>query len=377
MKILCFADLHIGQKAYCQIDPTTGLHTRELKAIKILNHLVNEAISQNIDVVIFAGDMFKNSLVPPTLLNAVNAAFIRLSNAHIHTLVLDGNHDVSKLTTFSSGLHQFHSLKIPYIKQTRFYGEELLTFNNITYKFVFLPTYHTKQELTTYLSQLDTSYPTIIIGHLTIQNAKLNDWNIIDNEECIDMDIFKKDNILAVVLGHLHKHQILHDSEPLIFYCGSADRIDFSEEQQPKGYVLLNINNDVKHTFVPISFAQQFQTLKIDCTDSNDITTIEDRILSRLQTLTLNDKIVRLQVKVNDNIKINENKIISYAYSHNVQHLLKVQYILDKQEDTAITMTNALSTFTAVERYYEGQVRSKERIMLCKNIIERVDKNVS
>lgn len=378
MKVICFADLHIGQKAYCKIEPESGLHQREIRAIKILNKIVNDAIKNQIDVVIFAGDMFKNNLPNPTLINKVNEAFLKLSNNKIYTLILDGNHDVSKLKAFSSGLHQFQSLQIPYITQTRFYQEELITINDETYRFIFLPTHHSKDEIENLVSNIDDKYKTIIIGHLTIKNANLNDWNVIDNDDCIDKEIFKKKNILAVILGHLHKHQILN-YDPFIFYCGSADRIDFSEEKQDKGYVYLEISDkidDVK--FVSLKNTQKFLTISLDCQDESNAETIENLIIDKLSKRDLKNCIIRIKLKLSNEIKLNEKKIITYAYEEKqAQYLLKIQYEFNNQINNNIVLSNALPTLEAVATYYEGQTRADERIKICKDIIERVDCNVS
>ena len=378
MKILCFADLHVGQKAYCKIDPESGLHLREINAIKILNKIIDDAVSNNVDVVVFAGDMFKNNLPNPTLINKVSEAFLKLSLNKIHTLILDGNHDVSKLNSFSSGLHQFVSLNIPFISQTRFYEEKLITINDNIYRFVFLPTHHTKEEIEELVSNLDDKYKTIIIGHLTMKNANLNDWNVIDNDECIDKNIFKKKNIISVILGHLHKHQIL-EREPLIFYCGSADRIDFSEEKQDKGYVCLNFDNDsCDIDFIPIDISQKFLTLEFDYKKESDVETIENSIIKKLSKQNLKDVILRIKLKLNDGIKINEKRIIEYAYKEkHVQFLLKIQYEIENIEDNKIEISNSLPTFDAIEMYYDGQNRADERIKLCKDVVERVENNVS
>ena len=371
MRIICFADLHIGQKSYCKIDPVSGLHYREINAINILNKIVDDAIEKKIDVVVFAGDMFKNNLPSPTLINHVSEAFFRLSKNKIHTLILDGNHDVSKIKTFTSGLNQFSALEIPYITQTRFYKEKLLTINDETFRFVFLPTHHTKEEIETLMNNLKTDCKNIIIGHLTIKDAKLNDWNVINNSDCIDLSVFNDKNIHSVILGHLHKYQILNE-DPFVFYCGSSDRIDFSEEKQDKGYVLLDTSN-ATHEFVKVDIAQKYKTINIDCRDESSSKNIENKITSLLSENNLKGTIVRIKLKLDNEIKINEKYIVSFAYEQGIQHLLKIQYDMTDSQVNTVELSNSLSTNKAIETYYSGQTRSNERIKLCKDIVEKVD----
>ena len=43
MKILCTADIHIGQQAYGKIDPKTGLNTRTLHGLNVFDDMINYA----------------------------------------------------------------------------------------------------------------------------------------------------------------------------------------------------------------------------------------------------------------------------------------------------------------------------------------------
>jgi len=234
LKIICFADTHVGAKNYGKLDKNTGLNEREIQTLDLLNQTIDYAINNKADCVVFSGDMYHKNLPSPTLVNRVNNILYKLSENKIRTFILDGNHDVAKLTTSDSGLAQFDTLNIPYFTHSRFYKEELFTCDDITYRFIMLPTYHTKDEIEEYMNDLNNQYPTFILFHGAINNAQLNDWNVMESEKCIEQECFCKENVLAVIAGHFHKHQILHKN-PLIFYTGSTNRIDFSEEKQEKG----------------------------------------------------------------------------------------------------------------------------------------------
>ena len=104
MKILCTADIHIGQQAYGKIDPKTGLNTRTLHGLNVFDDMINYAINNNIEVFVFSGDMFKHNLPSPTIQDEVNKRIKKLSDNNIQTFILDGNHDVSKLNNAKSAL---------------------------------------------------------------------------------------------------------------------------------------------------------------------------------------------------------------------------------------------------------------------------------
>ena len=60
MKILHFADLHLGVESYGRVDPTTGLSSRFLDFLSALDKVVNYAIENRIDLVLFCGDAYKS-----------------------------------------------------------------------------------------------------------------------------------------------------------------------------------------------------------------------------------------------------------------------------------------------------------------------------
>ena len=44
-----------------------------------------------------------------------------------------------------------------------------------------------------------------------------------------------------VALGHIHKTQVLVETPPVV-YSGSMQRVDFSEEKDPKGFYVVDVD---------------------------------------------------------------------------------------------------------------------------------------
>ena len=374
MKLICFADTHAGVKNYGRLDKNSGLNEREIQTLGLLNEVVEYAINNSADGVVFAGDMYHKNMPSPTLVNKVNEIMVKLSQNKIKTFVLDGNHDVSKMETTNSGLTQFATLNIPFFTHSRFYKEEIFECDNQKYKFVFLPTYHTKEEIQEYINKLDTKYPTIIIFHGSIKDAELNDWNKMESNTAIEADTFNKKNIVSVIMGHFHKHQIIKE-KPLIFYTGSTNRIDFSEEKQEKGFVELNINGtDIEDfKFIKLNNAQKFKTIYINAKNMSTSNEIEQSIIDKLDS-SIKNSIVRIKLDLNENIIINEKKIIEYAYNNGVYYLLKIQKILpDVKTIIEDGISNILSVQDSLKKYYKGQKREKERILLGSKIVQMIE----
>ncbi|MQY67529.1 MAG: exonuclease SbcCD subunit D, partial [Dehalococcoidia bacterium] len=83
MKILHFADLHLGVESYGRIDPTTGLSSRLLDFLKALDQLVDYAIDNKVDLVLFCGDAYKSREPTQTQQREFARRIYRLSSSGI------------------------------------------------------------------------------------------------------------------------------------------------------------------------------------------------------------------------------------------------------------------------------------------------------
>src|SRR5574339_1073807 len=116
MKILHFADAHIDMANYGRHDPETGLPLRVLDFLRALDTIVEAAISEKVDMVIFAGDAYKDRSPAPTFQREWGKRIIRLSQAKIPTLLLVGNHDMSPATRRAHAIQEFETLQVPYVR---------------------------------------------------------------------------------------------------------------------------------------------------------------------------------------------------------------------------------------------------------------------
>jgi len=113
--ILHFADAHIDMANYGRHDPDTGLPLRVLDFLKSLDTIVEAAITEKVDLVIFAGDAYKDRSPAPTFQREWGRRIIRLSKAGIRTLLLVGNHDLSPAAGRANAIQEFETLDIPHV----------------------------------------------------------------------------------------------------------------------------------------------------------------------------------------------------------------------------------------------------------------------
>ena len=374
MKIITFADAHIGISTYSTIDPKTNLNTRVLDSLNGIDQIINYAEENNIKYILFAGDMFKNALPSPTLVREINKRIKASAEKGIKWIIQDGNHDVSPLETAKSALDPLSTLKVENVEHTRFEKTYMID-NNI--RVLVLPTYTTQEEVENILSKYNDNIKTIVMGHFTSLNAKLNDWLIASNEDAIDIKIFQKPNILAVVLGHLHKHQILN-TNPLSYYCSSTIRTDFNEEHDKKGFVVLDIDNNynVSYIFKEIK-TQEFLSVKMDLVGEDDAQANVMAYLNHIKK-DLIDKVVRVQLTLDKENNIHDNEILEFLKNNNVSYIANISKIFDREQLIRNKDINEqITEEEALREYFKDNSDKDEIIKLGLSIInEMKEKNL-
>src|SRR4030081_3370416 len=66
LKIAHLADTHIGMENYGRVNPETGLNQRLHDFLNSLDQAVDGAIQAEVDLVVFAGDIYKTRAPTPT-----------------------------------------------------------------------------------------------------------------------------------------------------------------------------------------------------------------------------------------------------------------------------------------------------------------------
>ena len=110
-----FADAHIDMARQGRRDPESGLPLRVLDFLNALDTIIDFSVTQPADLVIFAGDAYRDRTPAPTYQREWGRRLIRLSEAGIETILLVGNHDVSPAVGRAHTLHEFETLNVPHM----------------------------------------------------------------------------------------------------------------------------------------------------------------------------------------------------------------------------------------------------------------------
>jgi exonuclease SbcD len=269
MRILHFADAHIDIANHGRHDPESGLPVRVLDFLKSLDIIIETAISEKVDLVIFAGDAYKDRTPSPTFQREWGKRIMELSRAGIATLLLIGNHDVSPALGRAHAIQEFDTLEVPNIhvlsKPCFLTPEELgLPLQVIALPWVSrsafvatwdlsgedaLDVYTQMEERLTdrvhgWLDQADPNLPIILTAHASIQGAKYGAERtvMLGSDLVLSGALVKDARLDYVAMGHLHKAQNLNEgSHPPVIYSGSIERVDFGEAQDDKFFVIADV----------------------------------------------------------------------------------------------------------------------------------------
>ncbi len=330
MKILHFADLHLGVESYGRIDPTSGISSRLLDFLWVLDQVIDYALEHKVDLVLFCGDAYKSREPSQTQQRELAKRINRLSTSGIPIFLLVGNHDlpnaIGKATTTEifdtlavknvyvsnrpdiyristqSGTIQIASL--PWLRRSALLSKEEtknLDFDQINQKL--------QQVLTNIIalhaSKLDPELPSILAAHVWVSGAQVGSERLmtIGQEHVLLPGNVANPAFDYVALGHIHKHQVLSENPPVV-YAGSLERVDFGEEEDDKGFYMVEIEPDkqagkrrVSFDFHPVT-GRRFLTININI-EPEDIaptSTVLNAIVE--QGEKVRGAIVRLQISL-------------------------------------------------------------------------------
>ena len=249
MKILHFADAHINAVQSGRWDPETGQPVRVMDFLKSLDTIVDTAISEKVDLVLFAGDAYKDANPTPAQQALFARRILRLEDAHIQTYLLVGNHDKT-VRNEDHALTEFKTFKTDYINVV----DEICLSAEMKFDLVCLPWVHKSrlvigeviQQLEDLIEKMDPETPNIFLGHCSVIGAQFSSERLImlGEDLMVPIKLLTESDFDYVALGHIHKNQILNAVPPVI-YPGSIERVDWGEAGEEKGFVIADIHKGV------------------------------------------------------------------------------------------------------------------------------------
>ena len=389
MKIFHFADAHIDMANYGRHDPQSGLPMRVMDFLKSLDEIVDTAISETVDLVIFAGDAYKDRNPAPTFQREWGKRIMRLSHAGIPTVLLVGNHDLSPALGRAHALNEFATLEVPQVwvvdKPIFLSPDEL---DGLQVQIIALPwisrsgmmayhdirgedqdlIYKTLEEKLTdivdhWIENANPEIPLILTAHASVQGASYGGERtvMLGGDLVFSGSLVRNPKLDYVALGHIHKPQNLtsdvkatRNEPPPVVYPGSIERVDFGEAQDDKFFVIAEIESGkAEVTWHPLNGIRPFIDKFIRLDLSEEIT---DQLRSVLPPEEqIENAIVRLVVDYPREWEsmIDEGAIQEYAAGAFEFHMVKRPQFDSRVRLPEGQLAGSMTSMELLDTYWE------------------------
>jgi exonuclease SbcD len=391
INLLHLADIHIGMENYGRLDSKSGLNSRVVDFLRRLSQVIDIALEREVDVCIFAGDAYKNQRPNPTFQREFCRRIKRLADAGVPIVLLVGNHDMATADRAASSLDIFGVFDLPgVIVADREEVHQIVCRRGQPLQVATVPYPHRGRLLThdqfrnMTLDDLDLALarilgnnivelveaakeqpdiPAVLAAHLSVSGAKQGS----EQSVMIGRDVVVLRSLLAdpvwdyVALGHIHKHQELNEGQhPPIVYPGSLERIDFGEEGERKGFVMVELEKGrASWEFIPVD-ARRFVTIRMDVTQTDEPMTT---ILDELEQHRVEGAVVRLIIKATETQELLiDDKPIRQALG-SASYIASITRDIDRTQLRRLgdIATEELTPQQALELYLESKETPAER----------------
>jgi len=377
IKILHLSDIHIGSGfSHGRINPETGLNTRLEDFVHTLSQCIDRAIAEPVDLVLFGGDAFPDATPPPIVQEAFATQFRRLVDAQIPTVLLVGNHDQHSQGLGGASLCIYRTLGVPgfvvgdrletHRIQTRSGAIQIVTLPWLTRSALLtrpeteglslgevnqLLIDRLRVALEGEIRRLDLEIPTVLLAHLMTDTARFGAERFlaVGRGFTVPMALLARPCFDYVALGHVHRHQILSE-QPLVVYPGSIERVDFSEETETKGFVLVEVDRgQTELEFCPLS-VRPFCTIRVDVSKADDP---QAKLLQAIDRNTIQDAVVRLIYQVRSEQLDQIDNHVSAAHTYSIHAELVSQ--LARPRLPEMGTGNSIDPMEALKTYITNQ----------------------
>lgn len=391
IRVLHFADLHVGMENYGKLDPQTGISSRIRDFLDRLDEVVAYAFEHDADLVIFAGDAFKTRDPDPTQQREFARRIKQLADK-IPVFMLVGNHDIPGMVQRATSIDIFRALEVPNIIIGGKIGSQVVETKRGPVFLGWVP-FPVRNRLLANdehkgasVEELDRAVealisgelaemaqqaagqkmPRVLVGHFSVSGATFGS----ERSVMLGRDLVVQKSALAdpawdyVALGHIHKHQNLtaHTPDvPPIVYSGSLERIDFGEEVEEKGFCWVSLDRgQTAWEFVPVH-SRPFRTIKVDAREAEDPTAA---VVARIRERDVAGAVVRVLIRLREG---QESALRLREVEHALRDAASVAAISREVErETRLAGVGAnpesLTPLQWLEKYFLARNKSPERV---------------
>ncbi len=370
IKMIHFADLHLGSANYGPRDKATGLPGRQADVLAALDVLVEDALAQKVDLVVFAGDAFRTREPSPTHLREFAKRIICLASAGIQVVLVTGNHDTPAAAGKATAFGIFRTVSMVNVHVMTEPGMKVIETHGGPVQIVALPWSNDEPGAPLWDEEqglsLDPSVPAILVAHCTVGGSTYGSERsiLLGNDPVLPLELLARRGFDYIALGHLHKHQALADDPPVV-YSGSVDRVDFGEEHDTKGYVFVNVGSQesgLTHwEFIPL-VTRRYVTVEVNASLPNPTADI----ITNIEDSGIDDAVVRLIIHATAEVTtMIRRRDIESALS-GAYHVTSITYDIERDTRRRLDVEGYseitdLGPAALLEKYFQVKGTKRER----------------
>ena len=407
IRVLHFADVHIGMENYGKTDPNSGVSSRVVDFLHRMDDMIEFARDGEADLIIFAGDAFKTRSPNPTYQREF-AHRIRDLSRIAPTVLLVGNHDLPINAVKAAAIEIYATLDVPNVWVAQDYevkriatkrGDVVVAAAPYPIRARIMAEVRTAgmtiaeqdSELQRRLHQLledlsqraddlaGADMPRVLTGHFTVAGAVWGSERsvMLGRDVQVDLGALADPRWDYVALGHIHKHQNLtrsRDDAPAVVYSGSLERIDFGEEGDTKGFCWVELaRGQTDWRFIKVD-ARPMLTLRVDCRETSHPT---QKVLDAMKRHRLRDAVVRLVVQLRPETEtlLKDAAIVDQLKRAGVFHIAGIRKEVERQDRSRLDVSpEGLTPLELLDRYFRSRdiepARREALLERAKDIIE-------
>jgi len=389
MKLIHFADLHLGVESYGRIDSSSGLSSRVIEFLSLFDQLVNRALEEDVDVVIFCGDAYKNRNPSQTLQREFAKRINSLAKGGIPVILLVGNHDLPNAEGKANTLEIYDTLAVGNVYVASHPDVYLIKTKSGVVQVATLPwprkSVLLSREENTALSfealnrkiednlartinslaqRVQKDYPAVLAAHLWVSGAQIGSEKgmVLGQDHTLLLSNVALPAFDYVALGHIHRHQMLYQDPPVV-YSGSLGKLDFGDEGDTKGFYLVEISKEngrrqTRASFQPLK-GREFISVKVEIKDWD-----EDPTATIIQTIRAKEvagNIVRLHLVIPEHLLhfLREDEILGLLKE--AHYFTLSREIIRKKRPAHLPLVESLTPLEVLKTYLDNKEAEPKR----------------
>ena len=391
IKFIHLSDIHIGLLTHGRLNPSTGYNTRLEDILRCLDHVLETAVRESVDLILIAGDVFhRENPLPAEEIEFARRIGKAAGKDGARVVMVLGNHDYSSSGAGASAVEIFPALDIEGVTIARKPGVIKVDTNSGMVQVACLPwagrsALLTREEYRSLSSQelqaeierrlitiihdlagkTDPKDPAVLLAHVAARGARLSGTEtdtLTTLDPVVPVTSLADPAFQYVALGHIHRFQDLNEGDaPPVVYSGSIERIDFTEEKEKKGFVLGEIMEaeggwSCSYRFMETP-ARKFITIDLGEIGSDQR---GDPDLGRFSQVDTEGAVVRVRYEVGSPGEEVDEKAIRAAFAG--AQALKIERIFSNPKKTMrqTELSKTMNVLEALEKYVQSRPELKK-----------------